>query len=452
MAVRDLILLLIIVASVPLILYRPWVGILLWYWIGIMNPHRLTWGFMQDFPVAQLVAVMTLGALLIARDRQSLPVTKEVVLMVAMAGFFTVTTTQAWVSWAAWDYWEQVMKMFLITLITPILIYGRQRVEWLMIVVAGSMAFYGIKGGLFTLGTGGSFHVLGPARSFIEGNTALGLAMLMGMPLMLVLARQASEQRLACLPSPKWSWWAGWLGYAAFWLTGLATIFTHSRGAWLGLAVIAPFIFLKMRYKALLATIVVVAVMIVGVTVPEQIVNRAETIQTYEEDWSAMQRIQAWGVSWNVALENPLTGAGFEMVRMGDELWLSYANFMGEWPNQARAAHSNYFQVLGQHGFVGLGLYLALLIAVTLSLMRLAVRARRHEATRWISEYAWALMVGVVGYAVAGAFLDLAYFTMFYAFVALTIVLRREFAWAGIDARAPVRAQRAPPSMTPEQA
>ncbi|WP_290637947.1 O-antigen ligase family protein, partial [Aquisalimonas sp.] len=180
------------------------------------------------------------------------------------------------------------------------------------------------------------------------------------------------------------------------------------------------------RYKVLLGTIVVFAVVVVGVTVPDQLVSRAQTIQTYEEDWSAMQRIQAWGVNWNVAKDS-FTGAGFQMVYMGSDRWLSYANFLGEWPNEARTAHSNYFQILGHHGFLGLALYVMLLVALFASLLRMSFAAARSKETVWISEYAWALMVGLIGYAVAGAFLDLAYFTLFYAFIALTIVLRREY-------------------------
>lgn len=427
MAVRDIALLLILIGSVPVILWRPWIGVLMWYWVGLMNPHRLTWDFMHGFPAAMLVGGVTLVALIFVRDRELPPLTKETVLVLLMAAWFTLTSAFAWVPAEAWAYWQQAMKMLGFTLVTTMLIHGRQRSEWLMIVIAGSLAFYGVKGGLFVLTTGGSNRVLGPAQSFIGGNTSLGLAMLMTMPVILVLARQAREGRLACLGRGRWTVVAGWGGYAAFWLAGLATVFTYSRGALLGLAAIAPFVFLKMRYKSVLLVLAFVVASSMMVLVPDKLVERAETIQNYEEDWSAMQRIQAWGVNWNIAAEHPL-GAGFRFEYAGDERWLSYANFMGEWNNQARVAHSNYFQMLGQHGFVGLALYLGLLFGVLLRLFRLGWKARSREETRWISEYAWALFVGIIAYAVAGAFLNLAFFTLFYAFVAAAMVLGREHA------------------------
>ncbi len=431
MALRDLLLLAVLMASIPFVLYRPWLGILLWYWIGIMNPHRLTWGFMYDFPVAMLAAGVTLVALVIARDRLPPPATKEIFLLCALAFWCTVTTYLAWVPDAAWNYWEQFVKVVLFTLITPMLVHGRVRVEWLVIVITASLAFYGVKGGLFTIMTGGQAHVLGPARSFISGNTNLGLAMIMVLPLILVLARQLVEERLGCLSPTKWTRLAGWGSYAAFWLTGLATLFTFSRGAMVGLGAIAPFLFAKMRRKLVLVLMVVLAVGAIGITVPDRLAQRAESIENYRQDGSAMSRIQAWNVAWNIALENPVTGAGFGMASMGDQRWLSYDTTDMEkwWPQQARATHSNYFQVLGHHGFVGLALYLGLLGSISLSLFRLARNARKRAETVWIGEYAWAILVGLVGYAVAGAFLDMAYFTLFYAFVALAVILRREYEW-----------------------
>lgn len=426
MDLRDVVLFAILIGSVPVIFWRPWFGVLMWYWVGLMNPHRLTWGFMYDFPAAMLVGATTLVAFIIAQDRRPPPFVRESVFLVLMIAWFTLTTIYAWVPSMAWDYWEQAMKVLGFTLLATMLVHGRKRTEWLLIVITGSLAFYGVKGGLFVLSTGGQHRVLGPPQSFIGGNTSLGLAMLMVMPLILVLARQARSGGLVCIPDWKRTKWAGWLGYGAFWLTGIATVFTYSRGALLGLAAIAPFIFLKMRYKPLLLVLALAAGSTVLALVPDQLIDRAETIENYEEDRSAMQRIQAWGVNLNIALEHPL-GGGFNLTYIDDATWLSYANFLGDWANESRVAHSNYFQVLGQHGFFGLALYLGLLLSILTSLLQMSLRGRAQPETVWIADYAWALFVGTVAYAVAGAFLNLAYFTLFYAFVAAVIVLRREY-------------------------
>ena len=61
---RDIVLTLVIFGLLPFILRRPHIGVLVWTWIGFMNPHRLTWGFAYDMPFAMIVALVTLVSLL----------------------------------------------------------------------------------------------------------------------------------------------------------------------------------------------------------------------------------------------------------------------------------------------------------------------------------------------------------------------------------------------------
>ncbi len=68
---RDIVLACIVFGSLPFILKRPFWGILMLAWLGYMNPHRLTWGFMFDMPVVSIVAVTTLGAMLASKGRSA---------------------------------------------------------------------------------------------------------------------------------------------------------------------------------------------------------------------------------------------------------------------------------------------------------------------------------------------------------------------------------------------
>ena len=61
---RDVLLVTFMIALLPLILWRPAWGALAWVWFGLMNPHRLTWGFAQTLPFAQAIGIATvIGAL-----------------------------------------------------------------------------------------------------------------------------------------------------------------------------------------------------------------------------------------------------------------------------------------------------------------------------------------------------------------------------------------------------
>ena len=70
---RDFLIVLIVFGSVPLILVRPQIGVLMWYWISLMNPHRLSWGYAYDLRVALVVGAVTIIAWLFSRERKLPP-------------------------------------------------------------------------------------------------------------------------------------------------------------------------------------------------------------------------------------------------------------------------------------------------------------------------------------------------------------------------------------------
>ncbi|MEA3639816.1 MAG: putative O-glycosylation ligase, exosortase A system-associated [Lamprobacter sp.] len=423
---RDLLLLVIVIGLVPIILMRPWIGILAWFWSGLMTPHFLTWGFMRTFPIAVVFGGATLVGLFITKDRRAMPVTREMTMMWILVAYTAMTSYFA-VNPSAWGFWQHLQKILIITFITPILVYGPRRIVLLLLVITFSIGYYGFKGGIFSIRTGGAHMVLGPNGSYLEGNTYLGIAMIMVLPLILVSARMFYHRwfDFGSRTIQRFSKQVGLIMYAAFWLTALAILVTYSRGALLGLLAIAPFIFLRMKKKWLVVAIAIFAVTVVGVSAPDRLMARWQTIENHEEDTSAMQRIQAWGVSWNMAIERPIRGMGFRFAGLGYDWWIGYANFEGTW-RHVLSPHSIYFSLLGQHGFGGLAVFLLLVGFTFLTLNRIRRTAERETGERWLSEYAWAMQVGLMGYMIAGTFLDVAYFSLLYAFVALAIIMRRE--------------------------
>jgi len=107
---RDLILVVFLFGSVPVILWRPAVGIFLWVWVSVMNPHRMTWGVAYDFPFAQLIAIARLVGMLFSREPKRLPVTPVTVVLFLMVLWMNVTTFFAFDIDGALPLWERVMK------------------------------------------------------------------------------------------------------------------------------------------------------------------------------------------------------------------------------------------------------------------------------------------------------------------------------------------------------
>ena len=93
-------------------------------------------------------------------------------------------------------------------------------------------------------------------------------------------------------------------------------------------------------------------------------------------------------------------------------------------PEDVHDAHSIYFEVLGEHGFVGLALYLALGWFAWRSCTQVRREAKSRPGGLWLADLVRMLQVSLVGYASSGAFLGLAYFDLYYHLVALVVLAK----------------------------
>ena len=402
---RDIVLTLVIFGTLPFILRRPHIGVLVWTWIGFMNPHRLTWSFAYDMPFAMIVALVTLVSLLMSREPKKIPWARESIVLLIFLAWILLTTIQAMYPWLAWPHFNQIWKIQLMVFVTMILMQSKERINQLVWVIAMSIGFYGVKGGIFTIVNGGVYHVRGPEGSFIGGDNEMGLALIMTIPLLRYL--QLTTRSM---------WLRAFLAVAMV-LCAAATVGSQSRGALVGLVAMGTFLWLKSRNKVFTAALGVVAIGLVLSVMPQQWFDRMSTIQTYDQDQSAMGRINAWKMAFNMAKDRPL-GGGLESFQ--DYSFALYAPN----PDDVHASHSIYFEVLGEHGFVGLGLFLMLGLMTWRSASWVIGRARRDREKRWAADLAAMVQVSLVGYASAGAFLGLAYFDYYYTLIALVVLCK----------------------------
>ncbi len=402
---RDIAVTLTVLALLPLILKRPWTGILVWSWLGFMNPHRLCWGFAVTLPFAMLIAVTTLFAMLMSKEEKKVPWTREMIMLLMFWAWTLVTTSTAMYPQLAWEQLEKVSKIFLMIFVATMLINTPDRLRALVWVIALSIGFYGVKGGIFTITSGGGFAVRGPPASFIDGNNEIGLALVMTIPLLFFLGRHATKQYLRAAM------------FAAAPLTALAALGTQSRGALLGIGAMTVFLWLKSRSKIVTAIVIVLFALVALPLLPESWYARMSTIQTYEEDASARGRLNAWGMAFNMALHRP-TGGGFESFRQL-AFWL-----YGPDPTNVRDSHSIYFQVMGHHGFIGFAMFLLLIAFTWFSASKIIRASKLIPSLTWLRDLMAAVQVSLIAYLSAGAFLGLAYFDYFYSLVLIVAVGR----------------------------
>ena len=271
------------------------------------------------------------------------------------------------------------------------------------------LGFYGVKGGLFTIFGGGEYRVRGPEGSFIEGNNEIGLALIMVIPLV----------RYLQLSSDAW-WVRRGMGLSMV-LCGAAILGTHSRGAFIGIAIMLILLAAKSPKRVPLLLLIVLAIPAGLAIMPQHWTERMEGIRNYREDGSVMGRFNAWRFGWNIAKARPLIGGGFGVFT--PELFGRFAPD----PDDFHDSHSIYFEVLAEHGFVGLFLFLGVMGLTWLGCswsIKQVHRARDDPDLLDCRDLARMLQVSVIGYAVSGAFLGLAYFDFYYNLVVLAVLTR----------------------------
>jgi putative inorganic carbon (hco3(-)) transporter len=404
--VREILLVLAILAALGMTFRYPFVGILLWTWFTLQNPHRETFGFVDSANV--VIAVVTLLALLLSKDRKLPPNGFILWTMIALLAWMTINSFFAFNPEWSWPYWDRTWKTFALGLLIAAATTNRVRIHAVLWVILVSLFYYGVKGGLFTILTGGHNHVIGPPGTMINDNNQLAVALLMTLPIAYYLRNQSTDKRMRI------ALLAGMI------LTVVGVIGTYSRGALVGLAALGLLGLLRMKNRLVYLTVGAVLIAFVFQFMPAKYFDRMNTmnsVDSVQTDQSFHGRLVAWEVAYRYANDHFPFGAGF----YGPQLAPLYHSYF---PNEKNhAAHSIYFQVLGEHGYIGLAIYLMLLAGGFVACSQIMARSRGQPERQWIYELGTAIQASLVVFCVSGAALSLAYYDLFVIDVSLLLPL-----------------------------
>jgi len=401
-------------------LFHPWIGVMGWTIISIMNPHRYSYAA-SELHVAAAIAIATLVGLLLTRDRIRFIAAPPVIALIAFMIWMCITLPFSILYDPSRDLWERVMKIDVMILVAVMALVSRKHVIALAWVLVASIGFYGFKGGIFTIVNGGQSLVWGPPDSFIEGNNELALALVTVIPLMRFVQMQLHSR---------------WMKHGMtvlMLLSAASALGTRSRGALIAIVAMAVMMWLRDRKKGATGVLMIVAGLVLVAFLPEQWGERMSSIGDYQSDASAMGRINAWWMAFNLAKDR-FFGGGFAIST--GIVFAAYAPI----PDDVHAAHSIYFQVLGEHGFVGLGLFVLLWLLVWRTASWLRRHGPGHPESAWTADLGAMCHASIAAYLVGGAFLSLAYFDLPYDVLVLLVVARRwveEKGWERESALAP---------------
>jgi probable O-glycosylation ligase (exosortase A-associated) len=415
--VRDLVVLAIVFASLPVILFRPFFGLVIYSWLAYMRPQDMAWGMSRVLPLSLWVALAMLAGIVVTLGRERLATFKlQTVLMALLAAWISVTVLTAVLPEMAKEVYGHYWKGILIAVLTTGLVRDRERFRTLLIVIAFSLGFLGAKRGLVGLLQGGAQYSDGPG-GFMADNNSFALMLNMALPLLVGIATTDPRR------------WVRITAAVMAALTVPTILFTFSRGGLLTLCIVAGMLIWRSKNRWLVAGVMAVAlvgfVALTSDSLTEKYLQRAETIDNYQEDGSAMGRINAWKTSWYVFLDYPVFGVG------PNNLAAVFQRYSPE-PGRFRVAHNAYFQLLAECGLPALLLFLG---AIGAALWRMQ-RLRAQTGQPWIEVQARMFQISILGYLVGSTFLNMAYNEVIYHLVGLTVCLE-VVAEAGALAKAP---------------
>lgn len=418
---RDLMMFFVVLAWVPMAFMSGFVAFLLWIYTTLLSPQLYLYGFMTGFRYVFVFAGIALGLLVLGRmrDRGRFIMDKVGVLLLVFIAHALISSVLAMPSNPAVGFrLEFFIKGMALAVAAPFFITSRERMHATLIVLIAGLGFHGVVDGAKVIVSGGAHNVMGIPGATLGDNNLLALGMVMLLPLTLYVAKYSAHHV------------AKWSALGVFVLCVMTVLGSNSRGGFLALAMLGVWYWVTSPRKLLSA--VVVAVVVAGVVnfAPERWFERIETIKEASEDQSFLGRVAAWKVSVNIANDSPVFGGGFDATQV-TAIWNQHkqaSNFIRiEVPNSIRfkAAHSNYFQVLSDLGYVGFLLFLALLTSAFVTRWQIKSLVRRLPTDHaWATDLSTALTLSLVAFMVGGAGVSLAYFELAYLQIVMLSIVR----------------------------
>ena len=405
-------------------LFSPFITSLGYLWVDTFYPQYVSL-VLRGFPVAMVMGLATI-IIYTLFDRRSPPrITFSISLVLTMAVWVTLTTTWAANPVEAWTKWDWAFKTVAFSALIPFFIRSRVQIEAFIQVFLFSCALHILPyAGKALLSGGGYGKELGFLKSNvgIEEGSTLSAVSIMFIPLILHLRRHSlifSNLKLRTVL------------YGGFILAScLAPIATVARTAIVGFAVVSTSIWLQSRHKIIMAVVVAAAGVTLAVAPSQNWKSRISTIETYDQEASAVGRILVWKWTLNYVASHPL-GGGFRVDTINHII--SEDKDFG-----AKAFHSIYFEVLGEQGYPGFLVFMVLILNTVLGLRRIVPAYRDSPDMAWCNDLARAMFTAFLVLISCGAFIGIAFQPMIWYMFALTTCISEYVR----RAQTPVKVQR----------
>ena len=397
--------------------YSTHLSVLIWVWISLLPPADMLYGTFGVLPFNKIVAAITVFSLIAKGEKKDFYFDKLMMLIVVyglvVTASYILPEHDSIFSDVQYDkFWKELVLFFIITGV----MYSKHRLFQMLTVFSLGFGLLMVKEALIFLLTVGGHKVGG--MGVVGDNNGVALALLMTIPLTLYCAKFASYK------------YTKTVFYLVALLGTVTVIATYSRGGFVGLLALGFMLLKESKHK--FKAIAVFTVLSIGLysLMPDDYLIRVNTIQDATSDNSFAVRLLAWKINTLLAIQHPFLGVGlYGCIDYGN--WITQMPIARTWlfesPLTLRsfAAHSIYFQALGDTGFTGFILFISILLTGLYKVHRTEKIARRHPDLLWLMDFARALKMSMIVYMISGAALSLLYFEPLYIVLALSSRVHR---------------------------
>lgn len=449
---RDLIFVGYVAAILLLAFNRPFIFTLIYAYIDICAPQRLSYFMLNSVPLSLLVFGLAVLGFMVSDKKQNIRVTPRWALLILLLIYCGYTTTVAVEPVAALEKWSWVWKALVFAAFLPLTLTTKLRIEALVLTMVLCLSALIVTGGIKTLAGGGGYGVLVlliyDNSGLFEGSIISCVA-ITAIPLIIWLAQHGT------IFKPDWR--VRIYALALIFACMLIPVGTQARTGLVCIAVLGLLMLRYVRYRMLyLAGIALLGAASIPF-LPDSLTQRAETIKEYEQDESASTRIAIWEWTWEFAKDHPM-GGGFNSYLQNkisydikqkkdpEDAYLDYEEESDtkEIVDEGRAFHSSYFEMLGEQGYPGLIIWLLIHVGGVwrMEVITRIYRKRNRDDEQWVAPLATALQNAQIIFLVGSLFVGIAFQPFVYMLIALQISLdsylarrRKEAAWRPIKKR-----------------
>ena len=415
MGLSDLYVALIYAAFLVIGATAPFVLTLGYLWVDTFYPQFIS-TLVAQLPSSRIMGIAAIGGYVLL-DRRSPPrFSGHTALTLVFAAWVTLTLAWAERPVSAWDKWDWAFKVVMFAAFLTLVLRSRVHIEAFLQVFLFAASLHMLALGTKTMLSGSGY---GRELGVVRGNAGLAESSYLAavsialIPIILFLRSHSiliPKSRMRDL---------GYLGLIV--IAVFAAIGTYARTALVGFVVVGVFLWLQSRRK-ILFTICAAAVAIGAlVMTADSWSERIDTSADYDTEGSALGRILVWKWTLGYVAEHPL-GGSFDSFLV-DRIEFPVANGQAPLVVYGKAFHNMFFEVLGEHGYPGLAMYLTLVLLSLWYMWSVMRRTRGQPHLLWVHDLAGALMTSLLTIMACGCFIGIAFQALVWYLMTLPVCL-----------------------------